>query len=130
MVFTQPDGLDLGSQSGGIGSAYDVARMMAFARTRMSSILEATTKPRLTVRASTGLITGIPNTNQHVGEFFGIEASKTGFTEEAGGNLVISVDVTLGRPVIIVVLDSTREARFSDAQTLYQALIKSLEKAK
>jgi D-alanyl-D-alanine carboxypeptidase len=37
------------------------------------------------------------------------------------------VDVTLGRPVVIVVLGSTREGRFRDVQALYTALIKSVQ---
>lgn len=126
MKFTQPAGLDLNGQLGGVGSAYDVARMMAMARASLPDVLDATTKTRVRVNSSTGLIMGIPNTNQHVDDFVGVEASKTGYTDSAGGNLVLSVDATLGHPVIIVVLGSTKEARFSDAYTLYLALLKSV----
>jgi len=127
MSFTQPAGLDLGDELGGIGSAYDVARMMAYARTTIPSILDATTKTRTNVMASTGEVRGIPNTNQLVNDFLGVEGSKTGFTDSAGGNLVLSVEASLGRPVVIVVLGSTREARFSDAYALYLALIQSIQ---
>ncbi len=126
MKFTQPAGLDLKGELGGVGSAHDVARMMSLARGRLGDILDATTKTRLRVNSSTGFVIGIPNTNQHVDDFVGVEASKTGYTDSAGGNLVLSVDATLGRPVIIVVLGSTKEARFSDAYTLYLALLKSI----
>ncbi len=126
MKFTQPAGLDLNGQLGGVGSAYDVARMMALARASLPDVLDATTKTRLRANSSTGLVIGIPNTNQHVDDFVGVEASKTGYTDSAGGNLVLSLDATLGHPVIIVVLGSTREARFSDAYTLYLALLKSI----
>ncbi|HCC05753.1 TPA: hypothetical protein DEP94_00090 [Candidatus Nomurabacteria bacterium] len=126
MKFTQPAGLDVNGKLGGIGSAYDVARMMSLARMELGNILDSTTKTRLNVKSSTGMIVGIPNTNQHIDEFIGVEASKTGFTDSAGGNLVLSVDAYLGHPVIIVILGSTRDARFSDAYTLYLALIKSI----
>lgn len=126
MKFTQPAGLDMNGKLGGLGSAYDVAQMMSLARFKLGDILDSTTKNRLKVKSSTGLISGIPNTNQHVDEFTGIEASKTGYTDSAGGNLVLSVDAYLGHPVIIVILGSTREERFSDAYSLYLALIKSV----
>lgn len=127
MSFSQPAGLDVGDELGGIGSAYDVARMMAYARTTIPAILDATTKTRTNVMASTGEVRGIPNTNQLVNDFIGVEGSKTGFTDSAGGNLVLSVEASLGRPVIIVVLGSTKEARFSDAYALYLALIQSIQ---
>lgn len=126
MTFTHPAGLDEGGSLGGVGTAYDVARMMAFARTALADELDATTKTRLKVHASNGPISGIPNTNQSIDQFVGVEASKTGYTDNAGGNLALSVDVSLGHPVIIVVLGSTREARFSDAYALYLALIQSI----
>lgn len=126
MKFTQPAGLDVNGRLGGIGSAYDVARMMSFARMKLGNVLDSTTKTRLKVNSSTGMIIGIPNTNQYIEEFTNAEASKTGYTDSAGGNLVLSVDAYLGHPVIIVILGSTKEARFSDAYTLYLALIKSI----
>ncbi len=127
MKFTQPAGLDLNGQLGGIGSAYDVARMMSVARVELGSILDATTKTRLRVNSSTGTIHGIPNTNQQIDKFVFAEGSKTGYTESAGGNIVLSVDPMLGHPVIIVVLGSTREDRFTDAYELYKALLKSIQ---
>ena len=73
-------------------------------------------------------IVGIPNTNQSIEELFGAEGSKTGFTDIAGGNLGVIVDITVGHPVVLVVLGSSREGRFKDIATLYTALQKSLEK--
>lgn len=126
MQFTQPAGLDEAGKLGGVGSAYEVAKMMAIARNDLASILDATTKPRATVVSSNGPIRGIPNTNQYIDQIVGAEASKTGYTDSAGGNLALTVDVALGRPVVIVVLGSTREARFTDAYQLYLALLHSL----
>lgn len=128
LVFTHPAGLDESGQIGGKGSALTVAKLIAIARRRFPEILDATTKKRVTVTASTGKIIGIPNTNQDVDNLSGIEASKTGFTDSAGGNLVVVVDLSVGHPVVIVVLGSTHEDRFSDVETLYRALQKSLTK--
>ncbi len=45
--------------------------------------------------------------------------SKTGFTDLAGGNLLIIIDYPLGHPLGIVVLGSSAEGRFTDAQKIY-----------
>lgn len=127
LVFTDPAGLDNGGLIGGMGTALDVAKLFAIARTRFPDILDATTKTRVTVTASNGRLSGVPNTNQDISNLLGAEVSKTGFTDNAGGNLAVVVDVTLGHPVAIVVLGSTRDGRFSDVEKLYAALLKSRE---
>lgn len=128
MVFTDPAGLDIGNKIGGMGTALDVAKLFGVARKLYPSIFEATTRTRVSVTANTkDKVTGIPNTNQDITNFFGAEASKTGFTDSAGGNLGIVVDIALGHPVVIVVLGSTREERFTDTETLYKALLKSIQ---
>jgi D-alanyl-D-alanine carboxypeptidase len=128
LIFTQPAGLDLNGKLGGEGSALTAAKLFAVARRRFPMVMDATTKTRGTFTASTGKISGIPNTNQDIENLFGAEASKTGFTDSAGGNLGVIVDITIGHPVAIVVLGSTREARFTDMETLYKTLQKSLVK--
>lgn len=126
LIFAHPAGIDEDNKIGGKGSAFMVAKLTAIARREFPEIFDATTKTRTTVISSTGKITGVPNTNQNVNNFSGLEASKTGYTDMAGGNLVIIVDVSVGHPVAIVVLGSTHEDRFSDMEILYQALRKSL----
>lgn len=126
-VFTDPTGLDNNGKVGGLGSALDTAKLFGVARARVPEILDATTKKRQTVIASGGRISGVPNTNQEIENFPGAVASKTGYTDLAGGNLGVVVDVTIGRPVVIIVLGSTREGRFRDVSILYKALQKSLE---
>lgn len=128
MNFTNAAGLDIDDALGGKGSALSVAKLLAIAHKNFPEIFEATTKPRATVYSSLGKISGVPNTNQDVYNFSGIELSKTGFTDRAGGNLAIIVDIALGRPVALVVLGSTREERFSDVAVLYKALQLSLQK--
>jgi D-alanyl-D-alanine carboxypeptidase (penicillin-binding protein 5/6) len=127
LTFTDPAGEDVNGKIGGIGTALDVAKLFAVARKLYPEILDATTRTRVTTLASNGRISGIPNTNQDINNLFGAEVSKTGFTDSAGGNLGVIVDVTLGHPVAIVVLGSTREARFTDMEELYKALLKSVK---
>ena len=126
--FNNPAGLDVQGKLGGEGTALDIAKLFAIARKRFPEILDATTHNRVTVTASTGKIVGIPNTNQEIEDLLGTEASKTGFTDSAGGNLAVVVDTTVGHPVVIVVLGSTHAGRFSDIGILFKALQKSIGK--
>lgn len=119
LSFTEPSGLDKNGVLGGIGTALDMAKLFAYARKEFPGALESTSKVRGTFSASTGKVIGIPNTNQEIESIPGSEASKTGYTDEAGGNLAIIADVTVGHPIVIVVLGSTKEARFSDVAALY-----------
>lgn len=126
MHFTHPAGLDEHGEIGGTGSAVSVAKLLSIARKSFPEIFDVTTKTRVSVLSSTGRITGVPNTNQDVNNFSGLEMSKTGYTDKAGGNLAITLDMGVGHPIAIVVLGSTREERFSDVEKLYTALQKSV----
>ncbi len=127
LLFTDPAGRDLDGKIGGLGSVLEAAKLFSIARVSIPEILDATTKKRETVIANTGRISGVPNTNQAIETLSGAEASKTGYTDMAGGNLGVIVDVSVGHPVVIVVLGSTKEGRFKDMNTLYEALRSSIE---
>lgn len=126
LVFTDPAGRDIRGNIGGIGNVLEVAKLFEIARKNIPEILDATTKKRETVVANTGRISGVPNTNQAIETLPGAEASKTGYTDMAGGNLGVIVDILVGHPVVIVVLGSSKEGRFKDMETLYNTLRKSL----
>lgn len=64
----------------------------------------------------------ITNTNQTTKNTFGIMASKTGFTYEAGGNLGVVVSPEPGQAYVIVVMQSTKEGRFVDMQKIVKNL--------
>ena len=125
--FTNPNGLDIEGSLGGSGSALDVARLMAYAYKKIPNLIDATTKSRVTVVSNSGTLGGIPNTNQIVDRFVGIEGSKTGFTDEAGGNLVMIFDVSIGHPIVVVVMGSTKIDRFTDVEKLYESTKKALK---
>ena len=128
LVFTDPAGRDLHGKIGGKGTVLEVAKLFSVARKNIPEILDATTKKRETVTTNFGRVSGIPNTNQDIETLPGAEASKTGYTDMAGGNLGVIVDVSVGHPVVIVVLGSTKTGRFEDMNTLYKALRLSLIK--
>lgn len=126
LYFTDPAGRDLNGKIGGKGTVLEAAKLFSIARKNIPEILDATTKKRETVIANSGRISGVPNTNQAIETLPGAEASKTGYTEMAGGNLGVVVDISIGRPVVIIVLGSTKEGRFRDMSILYNALRKSI----
>lgn len=118
--FLNPTGLDVtGAVAGAYGSAYDVARMTAafyndhpqlFAQTlARKAVIEGDAKER-TADATAEPIFDIP----------GVVGAKTGYTDLAGGNLVVVFDLDVGHPVVAVVLGSTREGRFEDIRTLIE----------
>ncbi len=126
LSFTNPAGLDSSTTLGGKGSALDTAKLLAYATREYPELFDITTKKRGTVTANGVKLTGIPNTNQSIDMLTEAQASKTGFTDSAGGNLGVVVDVTLGRPIVILVLGSTKEERFSDVGLLYKKLKESI----
>lgn len=126
LTFTDPAGRDMDGYIGGMGSALEAAKLFGVAYQNIPELLDATTKRRLTVTSSSGRVSGVPNTNQYIEDLPGAEASKTGYTDLAGGNLGVIVDVSVGRPVVIIVLGSTREGRFKDMAVLYSLLRKSI----
>lgn len=126
-VFTDPAGRDIGTDIGGLGTVLDAAKLFILAKTSAPDILDATTKKRQSVYPLSGKLTGVPNTNQDIENLSGAEGSKTGYTDLAGGNLGVIVDLTIGRPVVIVVLGSTRDGRFHDVEVLYKKLEQSLK---
>mgnify|MGYP001567642280 CR=1 FL=1 len=119
--FLNESGLDVNEGvSGAYGSARDVARLLEYVIMRHPEIIEAT-RYKMLETASLKERHTAKNTNQFVENIPGLIASKTGFTDLAGGNLAIAFDAGLSHPVIVVVLGSTEKERFTDAGILIDA---------
>ena len=84
--------------------------------------MEATAYNSVSIQSSDGVHT-TQNTNKALDRIPGIVASKTGFTDLAGGNLAIALEAGPLRPIIVVVLGSTEEGRFDDVANLTNAAI-------
>lgn len=112
-------GLDVSeSVSGGYGSALDVAKLSGALLKEAPTIARSTIESSVTIRDSRGSTHTLPNTNQGIVHIPNPLLSKTGFTDLAGGNLVVVFDVGINHPVAVVVLGSTREGRFRDVDVL------------
>ncbi len=120
MYFVNENGLDLNSTSGGYGSAENVSQLLQYMLTHKNDILEAT-KYAHTKYSSTIANHTAQNTDILAGKIPGLLASKTGYTNLAGGNLAVAFDAGLQHPIIIVVLGSSKDGRFTDVLKLVKA---------
>ncbi len=117
--FMNPTGLDLSeNNAGAYGSAKDIAKLFVYAIKNHFSLIEATRLGEINLHSRK-----FKNTDQIINDLAGFIAGKTGFSDLAGGNLAVVADKGYAHPIIIVVLGSTSEGRFSDVKTLYQAAV-------
>ena len=115
-------GLDVNTTvSGGYGSASDLARLAGALVNQAPTIAEATTQSFAHAVSKGGTSFKVANTDPMVDTIPHILLSKTGYTDLAGGNLVLVFDVGIGHPIAVVVLGSSKKARFTDGTTLVAA---------
>ncbi len=119
--FLDPTGLDLTpGVSGAYGSARDVAVLAAVFYKEYPSFFESTASEEASYATGGNTLIG-KATATPILDIPGLIGAKTGYTDLAGGNLVALVDVSLGRPLVVAVLHSTRDGRFDDVRTLIEA---------
>ena len=125
-TFQNPTGLDTNVFTASAkGSAKDITTLLQYTIINYPDIFEATTVNNVTIQSTDGITHKIKNTNEITGELPGLIASKTGFTDLAGGNLALIVDMGLNEPVAIVILGSPNsETRFDDALEIIQNIKK------
>jgi D-alanyl-D-alanine carboxypeptidase len=122
LSFKNPTGLDVSlTEPGAVGSAKEVSLLMESILKEYPELLEATTRGGARIYNSQGEYHDVENTNEVLYAIPNLIGSKTGYTDLAGGNLTIAFDAGMNRPVIITVLGSTREERFSDVLRLVRA---------
>ena len=120
--FKNPTGLDIaGSTAGAVGSARDMAFLMEYLVTHYPETLELTRKSDTRIANEVGNLHDAENTNHLAANIPSLLGSKTGYTDLAGGNLVIAFDVGLNHPIVIAVLGSSQEGRFTDVNALVKA---------
>lgn len=126
--FLNTTGLDeSASHSGAYGSAGDMARLFAHAATSSPELFAATARESVEIISLEGTRARSRNTDQALDALPGLVLGKTGFTDLAGGNLAVVVDLTPEHRIVAVVLGSTREGRFSDMRALIAAARTSLD---
>jgi D-alanyl-D-alanine carboxypeptidase len=119
--FFNETGLDIDlERSGGYSSALDTAQLFGYVLKNHPEIFEATRYNNIQIKSLSSLNHKAPNTNTDTVNIPGLLASKTGYTEMAGGNLAIVFDPGIARPIAIVVLGSSYDGRFKDVSILTQ----------
>lgn len=111
------------SISGGYGSARDMALLAGALVAKAPDIALSTTEARATATSLGGRAFDVRNTNPTAVHTARLLLSKTGFTDLAGGNLVLVFDAGFSHPVAVVVLGSTEKERFTEAAALVEAAL-------
>ncbi len=126
--FLNDTGLDVSEQKGGAyGSAKDMANLFAYILLHHPTLLSATRESELRISSLDNTKHIAKNTDVIINSIPGVIASKTGYTDLAGGNLTLAFDPELGHPVVIAVLGSTGEGRFEDMLKLVAASEEALQ---
>jgi D-alanyl-D-alanine carboxypeptidase len=125
--FKNTTGLDESATTpGAIGSARDASYLMEHILRTYPELIAPTRSEASLVYNTSGEYHLANNTNTVLLDIPNILGSKTGYTDLAGGNLIVAFDAGLNRPIIITVLGSTRDARFTDVMKLVAEVQKSL----
>jgi serine-type D-Ala-D-Ala carboxypeptidase (penicillin-binding protein 5/6) len=115
-------GLDASATvSGGYGSAQDLARLAGALVAQAPAIAIATTRSSARASSEGGTSFTVKNTDPIVMTVPHLLLSKTGYTDLAGGNLALVFDAGIGHPIAVVVLGSSKNARFTDGSALVAA---------
>ena len=123
LSFKNTTGLDVSTvEAGAVGSARDVSFLMEYILVNYPELLAPTTQSAARVYNTAGAYHDIDNTNAIATQVPNLLGSKTGYTDLAGGNLTVAFDLGLNRPIVITVLGSTRDARFTDVLELVAAV--------
>lgn len=118
------NGLDVSTAvSGGYGSAANLAVLAGALVNQSPGIAEATTQSSAQAVSEGGTTFNVANTDPMVGTIPNILLSKTGYTDLAGGNLVLVFDAGMEHPIAVVVLGSSKTARFTDGTALVAATL-------
>jgi serine-type D-Ala-D-Ala carboxypeptidase (penicillin-binding protein 5/6) len=121
--FKNPTGLDLSlTEPGAVGSAKDVTKLLEYILKHYPELVDSTQLSAARVYSTTGQYHDVENTNEALYAIPNLLASKTGYTDLAGGNLTVAFDVGYNHPIIVTVLGSSREGRFSDVLNLVNAV--------
>lgn len=116
--FYNETGLDIDTEPGAYGSAEDAAMLLWHAVKLYPDIFGRTRYQSYNIETLGGSIQIATNTNRVQDQIIGMEASKTGLTDLAGGNLVFEMNVGLSHKIVVAILGSTGDGRFEDALLL------------
>ncbi len=114
--FINETGLDETADTGGsYGTAQDIAKLLAYGVKNYREFFEPTEFKEYTITSDSGIKHIATNTSEEVTTVKNVVASKTGYTDLAGGNLVFIFDPKPGHDIAIALFGTDREGRFTAA---------------
>lgn len=122
--YYNSSGLDREEYVGSYSTAKDIATLFSYAY-KNYEIIKDTNQENISINSKAGILHEIENTNELLKEKDykdKILASKTGYTDNAGGNLVVIARAKNNKLYTIVVLGSTIDDRFVDMGKLIDRL--------
>lgn len=121
--FLNVTGLDKDFDTpGAFASASDVNTMAMYGWRSYPEIFFSTTSPEISLVSASGISHTFKNTNPFVDKIPNLLFSKTGYTEIAGGNLTVIFSNKNNEKIVVTILGSTFEGRFSDMEKLVNVL--------
>jgi D-alanyl-D-alanine carboxypeptidase len=122
-IFSNVTGLDMSlDMAGALASATDVNTMAIYGWRSYPEVFYSTTNSEINLSSTYGVNHSFKNTNPIVSNIPNLMFSKTGYTEIAGGNLTVIFLNKKGEKIIVTVLGSTFDGRFSDMEKLVNVL--------
>ncbi|MBX4209506.1 hypothetical protein KW799_02355 [Candidatus Parcubacteria bacterium] len=127
--FLNHSGLDISkTQAGGYGSAKDIALLVDYMLKKDPHLLEGTSFSKIVIASKTAPHEAV-NTDKAILDIPNVLASKTGYTDLSGGNVVIAFNAGLDHPIIIAVLGSSYDGRFADLEALASSTLAYLARS-
>ncbi len=126
-TFINTTGLDVDSfVSGAYSSSHDIAILLENILKEDPAVISGTKNQSASFISESNIHHVVTNTNVAINNIPGIIASKTGFTDLAGGNLAVIFDAGFSHPIVIVVLGSSEKGRFTDVENLVKITLEKL----
>lgn len=124
-TFLNESGLDMpDGRNGGYSNSEEIVSLFDYAIKTYPDIFSSTSFGSKTFISASNTEHNALNTNPNVGLVAGISASKTGFTNISGGNLIVSFKTADNQTIIANVLGSTFSERFTDIEKLSSTTLK------
>lgn len=124
-TFLNESGLDQeDGKNGGYSNSMEIVKLFDYAILNYPDIFSSTSFGSKTFTSVSNASHNALNTNPNVGQVLGISASKTGFTNISGGNLIVSFKTPKNETIIVNVLGSTFTERFTDIEKLSGTTLK------
>ncbi|MEK7566552.1 MAG: hypothetical protein AAB527_00230 [Patescibacteria group bacterium] len=121
--FLNSTGLDVDDRlSGAYGTAEEVARLFSWLVKNRPDLITATSRPQITIYSVQGRKHVFDSSAMPIMRIPELIAVKSGYTDIAGGNLVLAYGVGPGHQFVAVILGSSYDGRFADALKLYEAV--------